>query len=289
MTQTNNANNIILITQRKPENPLPGFEELDYLVFPACNSNLIIPYVGGKYQLGFEYNSPEAKSWEKLLGVKFDTPEGQAFLDNYTIDLNHDSTIITQTPKGRFDLHLIKVHNGFGVIKLDDAEVGPSDPYIFELKDVEKEQDKHYTKVRVKNEAIAELEKLDQSSKQKLILIAKYIFEINSGINTDVIAYNRLDAYISQSDQNAAYFLRALKVDSNYMDTVVTTKEAMSRNIIRLSGKHYINYATGNILGKTFEEVVEHLNDPTNIQELGTGLKGDDPTSIKMQLKNSAV
>jgi hypothetical protein len=284
-----NLGQTLFITQRKNENPLPGWEELDYSVFPSCQSSLVIPFVNNRYQIGLEKGTKEYDYFERILNVQFDSPEGQQFLDNYEITLDHETTVIQNSPKGEFDLHLLKYHNGFGIIKMQDDpfDNSPTDPYLFELKDEKREQDKKYTQLRVKNEAIAALEKLNVSSKEMLTLTAEYLFEPTAGISTDIIAYNRLSDYILASDQNAARFLRAIKEDPKNVDTNVIVKRAMSRNIIRMVNRNYINVATQNVLGRNFEEVVEFLNAPENIIELGTGDPKDEPYSIKYQLKNA--
>lgn len=280
------AANTVFITQRKPDTILPGFEELDFAVLPNCVSSLVIPFVGNRYQIGLEKGSKEYKYFEEKLNIVFDSPEGQEFLDNYEITLDHEMTVLPNTPKGEFDLHLLKYHKGFGIIKMDEVQIGPVDSYLFELKDEKREQDKKYTQLRVRNEAVAALEDLNTSSKARLRLIAEYLFEPTSGISTDIIAYNRLSDYILENKDNAARFLRALKEDSDLIDTTVTVKQALSRNIIRMVNRNYINVATQNVLGRNFEEVVEFLNAPENRLELGTGKETDEPYSIKMQLKN---
>lgn len=276
----------VFITQRKSDSVLPGFEDLDFSVLPNCVSSLVIPFVGNRYQIGLEKGSKEYKYFEEKLNVIFDSPEGQEFLDNYEIVLDHELTILQNTPKGEFDLHLLKYHKGFGVVKMDENVVGPVDSYVFELKDEKREQDKKYTQLRVKNEAVAALEDLNTSSKARLRLIAEYLSEPTSGISTDIIAYNRLSDFILENKDNAARFLRALKEDSDLIDTTVTVKQALSRNIIRMVNRNYINVATQNVLGRNFEEVVEFLNAPENRLELGNGKETDEPYSIKMQLRN---
>jgi len=87
--------------------------------------------------------------------------------------------------------------------------------------------------------------------------------------------------------QNCETFNQALTLDDEWIDTFVTTKDAIHSGIIRRQEDGwYINNANQEKLGKTVEEITKYLNHPDNLGTLGTGGKNDQPYSIKAQLKH---
>jgi len=282
----------IVIKQRVAHNNPKGFEEIGFAIFPDCSSEVQIPFVNNKYVLGFDGETEKQQYFEGLLGVKFDTPEGLEFLDNYRITFNHEINILGSSPKNEFDIHLIKANKGFGLIKMTDEDEGPVDNTIFQIFDEKKEMDSKITKKAIIYEAISEIQKLWDGNRIKLVLVAKYLFEINAGVTSEQIAYDKLTDYVQvdktiRSAENAQRVLKALKVDSDYMDAVVDTKTAMAKNIIRLVDGWYVNHATQTKLGRNLEDTVIFLNNPNNQDEFGTGGVSDSPHTIKTQLKNS--
>ncbi len=272
-----------IIKQKAQDNPRTGFENLGFTVHPDCSSTLAIPFVGGKYVLNL---TPEKQEYfENNLGVKFDSPEGIKFLDNFSIEIDHTDCIIGDTPIDQFKKHLLTTSNGFGLVKTGEV-TGPVDTTIFEFFDEEENTNKRVSKKQLLNEAIASLQDLWTNKRSQITLFAQYLLEINSGITNEIIAYDKLTDYITQ-EANASRFLRALKEDVEHIDLVVTIKQAVAVAVIRSVNGKYQNPVTNTGYGRTIEEVVSFFSNPANQDELGTGAANDEAYTIKAQLRNS--
>lgn len=272
-----------LIKQRKPDpgEVLMGLENIGYTLFPECQTTLEIPMIKRKFNLGL--SDEEKKAFENYFNVQFDTPEGYEFLSNYRIELRHDVN-----PKDHnkmehlFDLAILKANGGMGVVQFeDDEDFFGKRPFI--ATNEEKEIKDEVGKKQTRNKAIKSLEELAKK-KTSLIKYAKYIFDLGAAEISEDIAYKRLDDYImgGQADK----FLNIMSLDPDYVDTVVTVKDAITHGIIRLGqDQWYSNYANQTKLGRNLEEIVNYLNNPNNQDQLGLGSKDDLPYAIKRQLK----
>jgi hypothetical protein len=279
----------VLIRQRDPQPNefLMGLESHGYVMFPGCDTEFDIPILNNKYNLGLGENQEE---FENYFGVKFDTPEGKEFLDSYRIKLRHDVNPLDDSNMDhRFNLAILKANGGLGIVQFNDESTDLFARYPFVATDEDKDIEKKVSKKVIRNSALSELEKL-QKNKPKMFRIAKYIFDVNSGIfNTNAdVAYDRLDEYIVASNDNATAFLNTLKLDQDYIDVVITVKAAMVKGIIRLTPDKWLeNHANGTKMGRNLEEVVKYLNNPNNQDQLGLGNETDTPYSIKRQIKES--
>lgn len=272
-----------IIKQKEQENPRTGYENLGFTVHPDCSSTLVIPFIGGKYVLNM---TPDKQDhFENLLGVKFDTPEGIKFLDDFSIEISHTDCILGNTPIDQFKKHLLVSSNGFGLVKVGDI-TGPVDNTVFEFFDEEKNTEKRVNKKQLLNEAVAALQELWNNKRTQITLFAQYLLEINSGITNEIVAYDKLTDYITQ-EANASRFLRAIKEDLEHIDLVVTIKQAVAVAVIRSINGKYQNPVTNTAYGKTIEEVVSFFSNPANQDELGTGAANDEAYTIKAQLRNS--
>lgn len=265
---------------------MEGFRELGFSIIPEGFSEIPIPMINGKYNLQWETHQKEKEEFEKQFGFTFESAEGRDFLDNFVIRIDHDETIMPDTTLTKFAKYVIEVNNGFGFIKYDGYKEGAVDTTRFELYDENTEITNRVTRKTLINTAIAEFQTLWETKRPLITLIARYIFDANSGIKTDIAAYDKLSIFIEEYD-GAKKFLSAAKENPETMDLVVTVKEAILKNIIRLDKHNYINYATKNVLGRNFDEVVAFLGDPANQDEMGLGTTDDASYSIKAQLKNA--
>lgn len=272
-----------LIKQRKPNEGefLMGLENLEYVLFPDCETVLEIPMIRGKYNLGL--TEEQQKTFEDYFNVKFDSPEGVEFLSNYQIVLRHDvNPRDDRKMEHLFDLLVLKANNGMGAVQFteDPNDIGRL-PFV--ATNEQKESEEKMSKNQTRNKALSELEKLS-NNKAKLTKVCKYIFDLNTQDLTEQNAYNRLDAYIMGGQ--AEKFLHALTLDADYVDTVVTVKDAMTKGVIRLGqDQWYVNHANQTKLGRNLEEVVNYLSNPQNQDQLGIGNDKDLPYAIKRQLK----
>jgi hypothetical protein len=278
----------VVIKQRKNPSALPGFEQLGFHLHPDTNSEFPIPFVNGKFDTGLD-KTPDKKSYfEDLLlgGQSFESIAGQEFLNNFIIDLSHDETIMPDNPMNQFKIHLLNYHNGFGLIKVTDKPSGPIDTFLFEMVDQRKELTERVTKKQVFIKAGALLQDMWEKEPHKVLLLGKFLFEVNSGIETPEAAYDKIADYIENYGQ-AQHFLRIVDTDLEMMEVTVDVKNAIMKNIIRMENNRYVNFVTKTIMGKNMEEVVRFCLDPKNQDEYGSGASSDGAYTIKSQLKNS--
>ena len=171
-----------------------------------------------------------------------------------------------------------------GLVNMGQDEMAKMFP--FELIDENKETDQKHSRVTIRNEAIAALQELSIKSKEKMVKIAKYLFNLNAEI-TDKNAYIKLDEFILSKGSNAEMFLQTLKLDPEWVETTVLVKDAMNAGFIRRGeDQYYINVASQIKMGRSIEEITKYLMNPDNQDQLGTGSKNDQPYSLRTQFKN---
>lgn len=269
-----------------------GLEKEGFSVFPGVKSVLQIPLVNNKFNIGLDGTSKEVKelkkTFENYFGVQFDTPEGQEFLSNYEIVIDHDITAYDKNNiKDIFDLHVLKVNGGMGLVasSQEDIENVAINTFKFLLVDESHEVSERVKDKQLRAKAITKLSELYESNTDRIVLLAKYMFNITSGIATKDVAFDKLDEYINKGTNAAKTFLEVCQKDPKYLYTVVKVKEAIFRNIIRYNeGKFYL-HATNTPLGRNEEEVIKFCLNPANSDIVGSGMDDDSPTSISAQLK----
>jgi len=284
----------ILLKQTPPVEgaDLMGLQNIGLNVFPGVKSAFQIPMINGKYNIGLDGNTKEVKELKKKFethfGVVFDSPEGQEWLGSYEINIDHDVTAYDpQNVEDLFDLHLLRVNNGMGIVASSQEEIDNAavNTFKFKLTDEYAEVEERVDKKLTRNAAIRKLEELYDTNSDKLLLLAKYLFDIGTGVSSNKkTAYDKIDDYINQSTANAQDFLKASNLEQKYLSVVTKVKEAIYRQIIRFHQGQYILYATQAPLGRTEEEVINYCLNPTNIDVVGYGMDDDLPTSISAQL-----
>ena len=276
-----------------PTQNLMGLENFGFSVFPGCSTNFEIPWINGRPNIGLtDKKDKDLKDkFEKFWGVEFESDRGREFLASYEIRINHDIEAFDpeKNLKDAWDLHLIKVNNGMGIIAVDDDvlnEVAVNN-FKFKLTDENKDLEAKITKKQITLKAGAKLQELYESNTNRIVLFAKYIFPAGSGIATKNLAFSRLEDFISKNTNNAEKFLEVVKLEPEYLETVVKVKEAIFRGIIRIGvdGK-YILSMSGTVLGRSEEEVIQFCLNPSNIDIVGTGGKTDTPSSLTSQLND---
>ena len=276
-----------------PTQNLMGLENFGFSVFPGCSTNFEIPWINGRPNIGLtDKKDKDLKDkFEKFWGVEFESDRGREFLASYEIRINHDIEAFDpeKNMKDAWDLHLIKVNNGMGIIAVDDDvlnEVAVNN-FKFKLTDENRDLEAKITKKQITLKAGAKLQELYESNTNRIVLFAKYIFPAGSGIATKNLAFSRLEEFISKNTNNAEKFLEVVKLEPEYLETVVKVKEAIFRGIIRIGvdGK-YILSMSGTVLGRSEEEVIQFCLNPSNIDIVGTGGKTDAPSSLTSQLND---
>lgn len=281
----------MLMQQRKPNQDalLMGLEKLGMSVFPDCETTMEIPIVNNQFNLGFK-DKKQKEDFEAYFGYKFDTPEGQEFLANYEVKISHDVTAYdVRNKRDAFDLHILKANGGMGIVAINEAvlEESPIDTFKFVVKDENQEVEERVKFKETKLQAFSELSKMKETNNKRLLTVAKYILGVTVGVGDNMaIAFDKLHDFIDSNYRNAKQFSDALKIDPEYLKTVVAIRDAIYRNIIRNQNGQYVVYATQTPLGRNEEEVIRFLTDPKNQDILGLGLKDDSPTSIFAQLKS---
>lgn len=99
----------MLMQQKKPDldSNLMGLEKAGLSVYPNCKTTLEIPMLNNQFNLSFK-DKKQQQEFEGFFGVKFDSPEGQEFLENYEVVINHDVTAYdVRNIKDAFDLHIL--------------------------------------------------------------------------------------------------------------------------------------------------------------------------------------
>jgi len=276
-----------------PTQNLMGLENFGFSVFPGCSTNFEIPWVNGRPNIGLtDKKDKDLKDkFEKFWGVEFDSERGREFLATYEIKINHDIEAFDpeKNMKDAWDLHLIRVNNGMGIIAVDDDVINEVavNNFKFKLTDENKDLEAKITKKQITLKAGAKLQELYESNTNRIVLFAKYIFPAGSGIATKNLAFSRLEDFISKNTNNAEKFLEVVKLEPEYLETVVKVKEAIFRGIIRVGpdGK-YILSMSGTVLGRSEEEVIQFCLNPSNVDIVGTGGKTDAPSSLTSQLND---
>lgn len=276
-----------------PTQNLMGLENFGFSVFPGCSTNFEIPWINGRPNIGLtDKKDKELKDkFEKFWGVEFESERGREFLSTYEIRINHDIEAFDpdKNLKDAWDLHLIQVNNGMGIIAVNDDVVNEVavNNFKFKLTDENKDLEAKITKKQITLKAGAKLQELYESNTNRIVLFAKYIFPAGSGIATKNLAFSRLEEFISKNTNSAEKFLEVVKLEPEYLETVVKVKEAIFRGIIRVGpdGK-YILSMSGTVLGRSEEEVIQFCLNPSNVDIVGTGGKTDTPSSLTSQLND---
>lgn len=278
----------------EPGVELMGLEKEGLSVFPGVVSSFEIPVINGRYNIGQDKSeySERIKSFEDRLGFKFDSPEGYQWLENHLTDLSHDTMALDpkNSLEDSFMLHVLEVNNGFGVVALNQnhVESTPMNNFKFALENEEYESEKRISKKKDKLAATTTLNTLYSSKTNRIILLAKYLLSISSGVGESKdVALDKLLDFIDKSPENVAKFLTASKMDAEYIDGVVKVKEAIFTGIIILGqDNQFVLKMSGDKLGRTESEVIQFLLMPKNKHLLGEGIKDDLPYSISTQLKD---
>jgi len=282
-----------LLKQLPPEpgTQLMGLEDFGMSVFPGCTTSIEIPMINGKYNIGLDNDPVLKKEFEEHFNINFDSPQGQEFLENYTIKIDHE--IMAFDPKNSIEhkwlLHLLKVNSGMGIIAINDAALdsSPINTFKFKIVDETFELEERVSKKTVKANAYQLLDKYNKPSSNRLILLANYLFP-HAGIGENKnLAFDKLEDFINTSYANTQKFIEISNLDPEYIELVVKIKKAINFNIIRMGkdGQYVLN-STDSKLGRTEDEVISFFKILSNKDLLGSNSKDDLPYSITSQLKS---
>lgn len=215
--------------------------------------------------------------WNK---VKLLKPDNDEFWGRIKIACSNEPVFL-EPDKDPYDLiKLIAIEaGGFSIVakSFDDARQMAVPPKFY----LDKLEDTISTKTEVKklrNKALAELQKLFDKHTNKLFYVAK-IVDINSvqykkSTPNDII-YDNMDKYINGEsvDKNkkktAEKFLEVASLDMETLKIRALVKDATFHKVIAVKGDGFIYHMeSGSMLGKTPSDVTEFLKNPLNEQIL---------------------
>lgn len=214
----------------------------------------------------------DAMFWNKVTLLR---PDNAIFWNKIELGCGNDPVYLDPTnPYDRIKLHAIEA-GGFSIVakSYDDARARAVPPKFYLDKEEETVMVRtEYKKLR--NKALAELQKLFDKNSTKLFYIAKVV-DLNStqyrkSTPLDVI-YENMDKYISGEGgennkeraaksfaETAAMDMESLKIKSIVRDSV------FFKYIINKADGYIYHTKTGAMLGRNVSDVVEHLKNPLN-------------------------
>lgn len=216
---------------------------------------------------------PEDKDfWNK---VKLLKPDNNEFWNKIDISVGNEPLFLNMSdPYDRIKLHAIEA-GGFSLIakSYEDAKAKPRPPKFYLDKDAETVSSRtEYKKLR--NKALAELQKLFDKNSTKLFYVAKVVDASSTQYKKSTpldILYENMDTYI-HGDGAESNMERAV---NGFLDVVNSDMESLKiRSIVKDSSffKYIITKSDGHIyhnkknvmLGRNVSDVVEFLKNPLN-------------------------
>ena len=219
---------------------------------------------------------PEDKDfWNKIELLK---PSNSVFWDKIILRCGNEPTYL-QPDKDAYDL--IKLHainaGGFSMIakSFDDARTRSVPPKFY--LDISEETVVIKTELKkMRNKALAELQKMYDKNANKLLYVAK-ILDISSTLYTkstpNDILYDNMDKYINGETVEKNKKLTAekfLEVSSNDLTTLklraIAKDAAYHKYIVTKPDGFIYHLSSSTMLGRNLADVVEFLKNPTNEQ-----------------------
>lgn len=215
--------------------------------------------------------------WNK---VKLLKPDNDDFWSRIKIVCGNEPVFL-EPDKDPYDL--IKLYaieaGGFSIVakSFEEARRMPTPPKFY----LDKLEETVSTKTEVKklrNKALAELQKLFDKNTNKLFYVAKVV-DINSTqykkSTPNDILYDNMDKYINgetvetNKKKTAERFLEVVDLDMETLKLRAMVKDATYHKIVAPRGDGFIYHMqSGTMLGKTPSDVVEYLKNPLNEQVL---------------------
>jgi hypothetical protein len=217
---------------------------------------------------------PEDKDfWNK---VKLLKPDNGDFWDKIKIRCGNEPLHLDaeKDPYDLIRLYAIEA-GGFSIVarSLDDAKRMPTPPKFY----LDRLEDTASTKTEVKklrNKALAELQKLFDKNQNKLFYIAKVLdpnsTQYKKSTPNDII-YDNMDKYINgdlmdkDKRKTAQRFLEVSNMDMETLKIRALVKDSHTYRFIATKADGFIYHIEKSILlGRTLTDVVEYLRNPLN-------------------------
>lgn len=214
--------------------------------------------------------------WNK---VKLVSPSNYAFWDNIFIQVGNDPVFLN--PKDSMDIIKLRAIDagGFSIVAKNlDAARKSMRQMKFYLDRFEETSTIRTEVKKIRNRALAELQKLFEKNSNKLFYVCKVV-DANSpqykkSTPLDVL-YDNMDKYINgetvETDKRktATKFLEIASLDMEQLKIRAMIKDATFYKILALRGDGFIYHiASSTMVGKNPSEIVEFLRNPLNEQIL---------------------
>lgn len=215
--------------------------------------------------------------WNK---VKLLRPDNDEFWNRIKVVCGNEPVFLEpdKDPYDLLKLYVIEA-GGFSIVakSYEDARRMPTPPKFY----LDKLEETVSTKTEVKkvrNKALAELQKLFDKNTNKLFYVAKVV-DINSTqykkSTPNDIMYDNMDKYINgetvetNKKKTAERFLEVALLDMETLKLRALVKDGTYHKVIAVRGDGFIYHMeSGTMLGKTPSDVVEYLKNPLNEQIL---------------------
>jgi hypothetical protein len=205
--------------------------------------------------------------------VKLLKPDNSEFWNKIEIKCGNEPLFLDMTnPFDRIKLMAIEA-GGFSIVakSYDDARSRPVAPKFYLDKEEETSMIRtEYKKMR--NKALAELQKLYDKNSTKLFYIAKIVdgnsAQYRKSTPLDVI-YENMDRHIngegaeSNKERSARSFIEAASLDMETLKIKSIVRDSSFFKYIINKADGYIYHAkSGSLLGRNVSDVIEHLKNP---------------------------
>jgi hypothetical protein len=223
--------------------------------------------------------------WNK---VKLLRPENDDFWSKISLRCGNTPVYLdpVKDPFDRIRLYAIEA-GGFSIVakSYEDAKTRPT-PVKFYLDRYEETATSKTENKKLRNKALAELQKLYDKNPTKMLYVAKVV-EINSiqykkSTPNDVI-YENMDNYINgdgsekSATRAAQTFLDVVNLDMETLKLKAVIRDASYLRIISTKPDGFIYHlSSGTLLGRNPSEIVEYLKNPLNEEILKDLLKSTE-------------
>jgi len=216
---------------------------------------------------------PEDKDfWNK---VKLLKPDNQDFWNKIEIKCGNEPLFLDiNDPYDRIKIHAIEA-GGFSLVSksYEDARSKSTPPKFYLDKDIQTVSTRtQYKKMR--NKALAELQKLFDKNSTKLFYIAKVVDVHSTQYKKDTpldVIYENMDLHIngegaeSNKERAINMFIDTAKMDMESLKIKAIVKDSVYFKYITTKSDGYIYHTKKNaLLGRNVSDVVEFLKNPLN-------------------------
>lgn len=209
--------------------------------------------------------------WSK---VKILRPDNKEFWSNLKIRVSNDPLFLDPSdPTDLIKIYAIRA-GGFSIVAPSlEAAKRMAKPPKFYLDEFEETVSFNATDVKIKNKAIAALQKIYDKSPNKLFYIAKSVdpnsIQYTKSTPIDLI-YTNLSNLIEEppvgnKKQNAKSFVETCELTTDELITKALIKDGTFYKVLHIKGDQNIYHrSTNTLLGKNPSEVYEYLRNPAN-------------------------